>query len=58
MGAREGQGMPGERRGLPQPPLLSRNSFFPPPSQGPNPPKEVALVYSEDSVTVSPFPEI
>lgn len=40
-------------------PAVSRNSFFSPhPRVPPPPPKEVALVYSEDSVTVSPFPEI
>lgn len=33
--------------------LLLPHPRVPPPS-----PKEVALVYSEDSVTVSPFPEI
>lgn len=39
-------------------PALSRNSFFPHPRVPPPSPKEVALVYSEDLVTVSPFPEI
>lgn len=39
--------------------LLSGNNCFSPNPRVPPPnPKEVALVYSEDSVTVSPFPEI
>lgn len=56
-GDKEGQGIPGEDLGVTVTLALSRNSS--PPSQGLTPvPKEVALVYSEDSVTVSPFPEI
>lgn len=58
-GAKEGQGIPGGVMGVTVTPALSRNSFFSPNSRVPPPsPKEVALVYSEDSVTVSPFPEI
>lgn len=59
MGGKEGQGIPGAELGVTITPALSRNSFFSPiPGSHPHPPQEVALVYSEDSVTVSPFPEI
>lgn len=50
--------MPGGNGGVTITPALSRNSFFPHPRVPPPSPKEVALVYSEDLVTVSPFPEI
>lgn len=57
LGAKEGQGMPGGQSGHHS---LSRDSCFPHPNpRVPLPiPKEVALVYSEDLVTVSLFPEI
>ena len=58
-GAKEGQGIPGRELGVTITPALSRNSFFfPHPRVPPPSPKEVALVYSEDLVTVSLFPKI
>lgn len=58
-GAKEGQGIPGRELGVTITLALSRNSFFFPHPRVPPPcPKEVALVYSEDLVTVSLFPKI
>lgn len=56
-GAKEGQGVPGGELGVTITPAL-QEQLLPHPRVPSLSPKEVALVYSEDSVTVSPFPEI